>query len=52
MVVQDILDPPRIGRTPGVGVDSLQQLEMLGALGAAVLGILPETAFSPLNELK
>ena len=52
MVVQDILDPPRIGRTPGVGVDNLQQLEMLGVLGAAVLGILPETAFSPLNELK
>ena len=30
MVVQYILDPPRIGRTPGVGVVNHRQLEMSG----------------------
>ena len=48
--MQDIIDPPRISRTPGVGIVNRQQLEMLGVLGVAVLGTLPETAFSPRNE--
>ena len=47
MVVQYILDPPRIGRTLGVRVVNHRQLEMSGVLSVAVLGTLPEIAFSP-----
>ena len=45
--MHDILDPSRIGRTPGVGVENRRQLEMSGVSSVAVLGTLPETAFSP-----
>ena len=51
-MVQDILDPPRIGLIPEIGLSNRQQLGMLDVLGAAVLGTWPVTAPSPPNELE